>query len=838
MGSHVYAARYMRDELLPHGRVSGWCPGNYLGYPMFQFYFPLPFALMSALSLVMPLNVAFKLVSQLGSFLLPLCAYFSLRLAAVPFPGPALGALSTLFFLFMEANSMWGGNIPSTLAGEFTFAIGMALTMLFVGTLRHTVATGRGRIANGLLIATIGLNHGYTLLGAGFCSLVELVAARGWWRRLGTLVVIHGLGVLLIAFWLVPLLAYTPWTTAYSHVWFIKDWKEILPPILWPATGVAVGTTLVVAIACGLRRESFPRALAGYWWVTLIGVLFYLAAPSFHVVDIRFLPFFQLGLCLTAAAGVGYVLGFLPVPEVWPIAAALAVLPWVQGKVTFVPAWIRWNYSGFEKKGPWPTVASMMDHLRGDFRQPRVVFEHSPDHEALGTIRIFENLPLLSGRSTLEGLYMQGSPSAPFVFYTQSEISKDISCPFPDWGCARVDLDRGLEHLRMFNTSQYIVKSERVKGLAAKHPGLERQWEKGGYEVYGVRGNDPRYAIPLAVAPVLVRTSDWKVPSYRWFKTADTKTPVVVFATEVDSTETGTFAGDFAELPRDLPRRDLGPPPELREQMETDRIVIDGCRPGHPILIRVSYHPRWQARTGERVWLASPSFMLVVPRGERVELVFGGAPPVTYGHVLTWLGVSIFVLAFLPVGRRLGSRALAIAGGVPPLPAIRALGQQAAEWPARRQRAVLISALAIAGAGFAIVAYVNRTTDADSLYRKGQQIYDAKRYAEALPYFREARRLAPLSNTAVHSTYYESISLQNMEAWPEAEKAFQFMVDAYPEANAVAESQFHVGTCRQRQGNVQGAIEAWRETQRRFPATDWAKYAAQRLAEVGAGPNP
>ena len=28
MGSHVYAARYLREVLLPQGRVVGWCPGN------------------------------------------------------------------------------------------------------------------------------------------------------------------------------------------------------------------------------------------------------------------------------------------------------------------------------------------------------------------------------------------------------------------------------------------------------------------------------------------------------------------------------------------------------------------------------------------------------------------------------------------------------------------------------------------------------------------------------------------------------------------------------------------------------------------------------------------
>src|SRR4029077_2142555 len=130
--------------------------------------------LMAALSTVVAFPIAFKLITALGSFLLPVCAYASLRLAGVPFPGPALAALTPLCFLFMEANSMWGGNIPSTLAGEFALSLGLALAVLFLGVLRWTIVNGRGRAWCGLLEAVVGLSHGYTLLWTGLMSLGEL----------------------------------------------------------------------------------------------------------------------------------------------------------------------------------------------------------------------------------------------------------------------------------------------------------------------------------------------------------------------------------------------------------------------------------------------------------------------------------------------------------------------------------------------------------------------------------------------------------------------------------------------------------------------------------------
>src|SRR5262245_66332098 len=105
-----------------------------------------------------------------------------------------------------------------------------------------------------------------------------------------------------------------------------------------------------------------------------------------------------------------------------------------------------------------------------------------------------------------------------------------------------------------------------------------------------------------------------------------------------------------------MPHRSRGPVPQLTEHMAAqDRIRIDGTRPGHPVLIRISYHPRWKALTGEKIWLAGPSFMLVFPRGDHVELEFGSGPPVVLGHVLTAIGLLIFLLAVLPSRRRLAA---------------------------------------------------------------------------------------------------------------------------------------------------------------------------------------
>jgi hypothetical protein len=837
MASHFYPVVYLRDTLLPKGELTGWCPGNYCGFPLFQFYFPLPFLGIALLGKLIPVTVAFKLGTVSGLFLLPICSYLGLRLAGIPFPGPALGALAPLCFLFMEANSMWGGNIPSTLAGEFTFSIGLALAVLFLGALRWTIAHDRGRIWCGVLEAVVGMCHGYTLLWAGLGSLAELIAIRGWWRRFGTLVAVHGLAILLMGFWLLPLLGYARWTTSYNHVWIINSWREIVPPILWPAAATAVVSALIVLAVCLVRRRPVPRGLAQVWFMTVIGGSVYFVAHALHVVDIRFLPFLQLGICLAAAAGLGTVLAMLPSPEVWPIAGALTIPLFVQSHVTFIPSWIKWNYSGFEAKAPWPSFRDLNARLKGDFRDPRVVYEHSPEHEAVGTVRAFENLPLFSGRSTLEGLYMQGSPTAPFVFYLQSEVSAAQSCPFPDWGCARLDLARGVGHLRMMNVSQFIVRSAAVKAAAAREPGLEREFVVGPYEVYRVRDNDPRYAIPLARAPVLVLTDDWKTTSYEWFKRAGPDDTVPVFATPdaVAPAERDRFAAVTDGLPATMPVQPLQTAPALRETMDPERIVVEGTTPGNPILIRVSYHPRWKATTGERIWLAGPSFMLVFPTSDRLELVYDGGPPVMLGRLFTALGWSVVLLSLLPMGRRLGARVAAAArrlGELGPFRPLTGLVRRSAGWTVGTRYAVLATGLAVVLGTYVAAAMTLQGSDADSLYRRGQQLYGAGHLDEALPLFLEAQRLSPLSATAIHSAYFSSITMFRKEDWAGCAAGFQALLDRFPEAPSAAESTYHLGLCRAHLGEKAAAVEAWHAVQERFPDTPWAKYAGDRLAEL------
>ncbi len=188
MGAHVWGPAYLRDHLLPQGRLAGWTPDWYAGFPAYQFYMVLPSLAIALLSFVMPYGVAFKLVTVSGVLSLPVCAWAFGKLSDTPFPGAPLYAVGATMFLFDRGFSIYGGNIPSTLAGEFAFSISLSFAVLYLGFLAKALRTGQGRGWAAVTLALVGLNHLIPFIFVIICTAVMLVAYPAWRARRWVLV--------------------------------------------------------------------------------------------------------------------------------------------------------------------------------------------------------------------------------------------------------------------------------------------------------------------------------------------------------------------------------------------------------------------------------------------------------------------------------------------------------------------------------------------------------------------------------------------------------------------------------------------------------------------------
>jgi len=644
-GSHYYTAVYLKEVLLPKGKIMGWLQGNYAGFPLFYHYFPLPFLIMVLLSYVIPMQIAFKLVSVLGVFLLPFCVYLAFRLLEYEFPIPILGALAALPFLFMEANSMWGANIPSTLAGEFSYGIGISLLFLFFGTIYSGIKSKNKILLNAFLVFLLGLSHGYAVIFSGVIGSYFLFTRKAFWDNFKYLFYVYGLGFLLLGFWIIPFFGTLPWVTEYVTAWYIKSIFEVLPRILWP---------FLILSAGALFLNLFDRRSWYFAYNAALCIILYYVSPRIGMLDIRFIPILQIFAVIFGATFPLVFLKEMKYKEILPGIALLAVALWVAFNVSFIKSWIVWNYSGFDRKNTWPLFREINDYLSQNGKG-RVVYEHSPLHNAFGTERAFESLPLFAKRYTLEGLYMQSSISSPFIFYIQSEISKVCSGPFPQYKYSGLNTPNAIPHLKLFNVTQYIVRSPEAKKMAAATPELKLEKRFGEYEIYRLITNDGRYVVPLTNQPVLFKTESWKRDFFEWFRRNDLLDVNLIYSPDLyDAYSPRLSVGnDLSNLPR-IPIA-FKSKPEIEEHIGNEEIEFTTNQLGKPHLIKVSYHPNWQVEGADRIYLVSPSFMLVYPRQSHVRLYFGKNGLNYVGEGMTLIGLSIFLISgiiYLAYGRR------------------------------------------------------------------------------------------------------------------------------------------------------------------------------------------
>ncbi len=184
--AHVWGPAFLRDELLP-SQLRGWSFDWYGGFPAFHFYMVLPFLFMVAADLVLPYGIAFKLVAVSGVVLMPAAAYAMGRLARWSRPVPALLAVAAMLFVFDPSFTILGGNIASTLAGEFAFSIAVSAALVFFGLLWRSLDDGIGRVPAAIALAVVALCHLIVLAFAVLAAvlMVTVRAAPALGRRLG-----------------------------------------------------------------------------------------------------------------------------------------------------------------------------------------------------------------------------------------------------------------------------------------------------------------------------------------------------------------------------------------------------------------------------------------------------------------------------------------------------------------------------------------------------------------------------------------------------------------------------------------------------------------------------
>jgi hypothetical protein len=332
-GAHVWFPAYLRDHLLPHFRLAGWAPDYYAGFPAGQFYFPLPALLIVLLDVVLPYNVAFKLVTGLGPLLLPVGAYVFARGLRAPRPtAPMLAVAATAFMFFKTGGDatqtfdlhIMGGTLASTFAGEYSFMIALALSLCFLGTLARAVDRRGSLWLPAVLFAATLTSHLVVGIFAAVAAVIVWLTHRPG-RNFSRVVAVGVVGLLLTAVWLVPVAATLKYTTdmRYEPIGIGSGLPSYLD-WMFMSENMWCYPLIAVAICAGIWYRRRSTLTIGALWVTT-GLVFYNweglrelfgKAPAWNL---RLLPFFYLMLYLLAAVGAAELIRLLSLGASWVI---------------------------------------------------------------------------------------------------------------------------------------------------------------------------------------------------------------------------------------------------------------------------------------------------------------------------------------------------------------------------------------------------------------------------------------------------------------------------------------------------------------------------------------
>ncbi len=311
MGAHVWGPDYLKDHIFSWWRHTGWAPDWYAGFPAFHFYMVVPYFLIAMLSLVIHYGVAFKLVAVSGAVLLPIAAWWLARKMGFSFPIPPLFALATVPFLFndFQPTRIWGGTLPSLLAGEFAYSLSLLLAVLAIAVAMRGIRHGGLRLTGAVVLALVGLCHIIPAFYA-LASLALIVVVHDNRRAaLRWLSVVVPLAGLLGAFWALPFW----WRRDFFNDMGWEDNQDYLEVLLLGEYS-SYWQWILVAAAAGVAATMVYRIRYGWFLIgsVVLWALVYRFPDLFPFTDMvlngRIIPFYHLSLTLLAALGAGVLL--------------------------------------------------------------------------------------------------------------------------------------------------------------------------------------------------------------------------------------------------------------------------------------------------------------------------------------------------------------------------------------------------------------------------------------------------------------------------------------------------------------------------------------------------
>ena len=140
-------------------------------------------------------------------------------------------------------------------------------------------------------------------------------------------------------------------------------------------------------------------------------------------------------------------------------------------------------------------------------------------------IRLLENLPVLTGKPTFEGLLIESSVFGPFHFINQTETTQSPTSAIAGFEYPPFDFKKGVEHLKMANARYFVAYTDNIKQLAKEN----MTWlnNVGPFSVYELPANN--LVDVYNDFQIVKKQKDWIKESISWYKGENINQPIVFY---------------------------------------------------------------------------------------------------------------------------------------------------------------------------------------------------------------------------------------------------------------------------------------------------------------------
>ena len=655
MGAHIVPTKFFVTELFNNFKLSGWSQDWFAGYPVYYFYFPLPPIITSLLSFLFPFSISFKTMVLISQVLLVISIEMLMRNNSKEFSFYGFGV--GLLYLLTESFTIFGGNLASSLAGQYSFTYSIAFANFSIFYLLKSNHRYSTEIAS-LLIGLSILSHlipfmiylpifAYYFLKSDAKINIKISAF------LFFLFIAMRFSIsLFINLEFTTNMTYTPYTQLSD---LVKS--DILP--------FAIGAIIYVISS---SSRTILKAVAGFeLYLVSIAIFLFFYGPESALWNGRIVPFFNLGIIIlffnllhfdiknltkkiqgkypliifilfinsylmylyyskwentysTTTISIILIILFMFLISInskkFLIYTTLVSLAF--GTLSYLPHWLNWNFSGYESKNNWSDITTLYEGL--DTLEPgRIMWEPNSDLNKYGTPMVLMTIPMFTDHQSVEGLYFDSSITTPFHFLTVSGLAERPSNPVGGLTYINGEFDKGFRLMEELGVDYFIAYTASIKDKANGSENFNFLFSNEVFNVYSINTKK----VELVEDNLHVFESP---DFYDRLKNAVLR----------EGSEQSFFESAYKSFKDELNHKIIENYDEslaVRSESNADLLISDlniqnelitfkTNKPNQLHLIKVSYFPNWKIKNGYGPFRISPSFMAVVPKDEFVEIRF------------------------------------------------------------------------------------------------------------------------------------------------------------------------------------------------------------------------